>query len=168
MRAVIAATTKSAEDTRELGATIAGLARPGDVIILSGDLGAGKTTFAQGFGRALGITEPITSPTFTLMRDYAGPLRLLHLDIYRLDRVNEVLDLGLHELLEEGAVALVEWGDVVAPALASTYLDLALAHADPTSEQDDERHLTIRTVGPSWQPRAAALQRALERWTVEP
>ena len=159
---MITTCTKSADDTRELASSLAALARAGDVFILSGDLGAGKTTFAQGFGRALGITEPITSPTFTLMRDYPGSLRLLHLDVYRLDRVNEVLDLGLHELLEEGAVALVEWGDVVAPAISTTYLDLQLELGDG----DDERRIAVRPVGDSWQPRAAALQRSLDRWVV--
>lgn len=159
---MIGLATKSAEDTRELGAALAGHVAAGDVIILSGDLGAGKTTLSQGFGRALGVTEPIQSPTFTLMRQYACNPRLLHLDIYRLETVNEVLDLGLHELLDDGACALVEWGDAVAPTLASSYLEVRfeLGHGD------DDRAISVRPVGPSWAARFPNVALDLDRWRV--
>jgi len=131
--AALVARTTSAEGTRSLAAALAPLARPGDVILLVGGLGAGKTTFAQGFARGLGIEGPVTSPTFTLVRQYRcpppptpgpGPVvgQLLHADVYRLDTLGEVADLALPELVEDAAVALVEWGDVAAPVLGDTAL----------------------------------------------
>ncbi|MDP9402451.1 MAG: tRNA (adenosine(37)-N6)-threonylcarbamoyltransferase complex ATPase subunit type 1 TsaE [Actinomycetota bacterium] len=158
----MAALTKSAEDTRELAAAVAALARPQDVILLSGGLGAGKTTFAQGFGRGLGVTEPIVSPTFTLVRTYRGRLPLVHCDVYRLDRLEEVADLDLPELLDDGAVALVEWGDAIAPSLAADFLVVRLELGDG----DDDRRLDLQVVGPSWAARLAPLGAALARWTA--
>ncbi len=159
---MIKALTKSAEDTRELAAALAVLARPQDVILLSGDLGAGKTTFAQGFGRGLGVSEPIVSPTFTLVRTYDGRLPLVHCDVYRLDRLEEVADLDLPELLDEGGVALVEWGDAIAPCLAADFLEVRMELADG----DDDRRLDLRVVGPSWTARIPPLSAALARWAT--
>ncbi|MBU6217009.1 MAG: tRNA (adenosine(37)-N6)-threonylcarbamoyltransferase complex ATPase subunit type 1 TsaE, partial [Acidobacteria bacterium] len=90
------ARTESVDATRDLAAALAELARPGDLILLVGDLGAGKTAFCQGFGRGLGVDEQITSPTFALVQTYTGRLDLNHLDVYRLGQVNEALDLGLN------------------------------------------------------------------------
>ena len=88
----ILAATKSPDDTRELAAAVAAVARPRDTVLLAGDLGAGKTTFTQGFGRALGIEGPITSPTFTLVRHYTeATIPLLHADVYRVERLQEGL-----------------------------------------------------------------------------
>jgi tRNA threonylcarbamoyladenosine biosynthesis protein TsaE len=159
---VITAVTKSADDTRELAAAVGAVARAGDTVLLVGDLGAGKTVFAQGFGRALGVTDAITSPTFTLMHDHAGHLRLLHLDVYRMDRLQEVIDLGLEELIDEGAVALIEWGDAAAPVLAPNFLEITIAYLDA----DDERGFTVRSVGSGWAPRMRLLAEALDRWAA--
>ena len=159
---MIAAATKSGEDTRDLGAQLAALARPGDVVLLVGDLGAGKTTLAQGFGRGLGVAGPIVSPTFTLVRSYRGRLLLAHCDAYRLQGRREVEDLGLAELLDDGAVALVEWGEVVAPSLAPDYLEVRLEMGDG----DDLRQVALRPVGPSWSARGPALEAALSRWAA--
>jgi len=156
------ALTNSAEDTRELAAAVAALARPKDLILLSGDLGAGKTTFAQGFGRGLGVTEPIVSPTFTLVRTYPGRLPLIHCDVYRLDRLDEVADLDLPELLDDGGVALVEWGDAIAPGLAADFLEVHMEQGDG----DDDRRLDLAVVGPSWSARLGPLRAALSRWTT--
>ncbi len=151
--------TKSAEDTRELAGTMAGLAEPGDVVLLVGDLGSGKTTFAQGFGWGLGVREPITSPTFILVRSYRGRLALLHADVYRLDHLQEIVDLGLPELLDEGGVALIEWGDVAAPVLAPEFLEVRLEHAN-----GDERSIALRPVGRRWSARWPSIELSLERW----
>jgi len=157
---VITVLTKSADDTRELGAVMASLVVAGDVIFLSGGLGAGKTTFAQGFGRGLGVEDDIVSPTFTLMRSYEGRLSLVHCDVYRLDHLQEVIDLGLTEMLDAAAVALVEWGDVAAPALPADHLETRIELTDT----DDERWVQLRAVGASWLGRTDELLAATERW----
>ncbi len=157
---MIPAVTKSADDTRDLAAAVATSARRGDVVLLSGDLGTGKTTFAQGFARGLGVTEPVVSPTFTLIRSYQGRLPLVHCDVYRLDHVQEVIDLGLPEMLDEGAVALVEWGEVTASSLPPDYLQVQIEFAGG----DDERRFELRPSGPAWAGRAPELQAALGRW----
>lgn len=159
---MITVVTKSAEDTRELGAALSTVARAGDVVLLSGDLGAGKTTLVQGFARGLGVTEPVVSPTFILVRTYHGRLTLVHADAYRMDNLQEVTDLDLPELLDDGGVALVEWGDVIAPVLPADYLEIRL----DLGEGDDDRQISARVVGPTWAPRAAALRGALDRWSA--
>ena len=153
--------TSSPVETRELGAAIAGVARPGDVILLAGDLGAGKTTFVQGFGTALGVAEPITSPTFTLMHNYEGRVRVVHVDVYRLERLQEILDLGITELVDDDAVGLIEWGDVAEAVLPADFLEIRIAYSDG---DDTVRRFTLRPVGPSWQTRASALADATARW----
>ncbi len=156
--------TSSADDTRTLASTLARLCRPGDVVLLAGGLGAGKTTFAQGFGAGLGVVEPITSPTFTLVRQYRvdrAPVdTFLHADVYRLDHLQEIVDLGLGELVGDGGVALVEWGDVAEPVLGRGALTVALG---PVGDRDDQRRVAV-TAGEAWSGRWAALERDLARW----
>jgi tRNA threonylcarbamoyladenosine biosynthesis protein TsaE len=121
-----------------LAAGLAAAARRGDVVVLAGPLGAGKTTFAQGFARGLGVQGPVTSPTFTLVRQYPCALgQLVHADLYRLDQLAEVEDLGVSELVEDG-VALVEWGDVAEPMLSPVAYVVRLV-----VQGDDEREITV-------------------------
>jgi tRNA threonylcarbamoyladenosine biosynthesis protein TsaE len=160
---VITARTTSAGDTAELAAAIAELAQPSDLVLLTGDLGAGKTAFCQGFGRGLGIDEQITSPTFTLVRSYTGRLDLNHLDVYRLDQLDEVGDLGLSELLDDDAVTVIEWGDVIAPVLPQDYLEVRIRLGDG----DDDRVLELEPVGQRWSARMRALTTAIRRWVGE-
>src|SRR5207302_9909644 len=127
-------------DTRDLAAAVAPLVRSGDILLLSGDLAAGKTTFTQGFARGLGVDDVITSPTFVLMHPYEGRLRLLHLDLYRLEHLQEVIDLGLLELVEEEGVALIEWGDVAAPVFHTDYLSIDVGFGTGV----DDRVLRLR------------------------
>jgi len=159
---VIRAATKSVDDTRALAAEVAALAAAGDLVVLAGDLGTGKTAFAQGFARGLGIDEVVTSPAFILVRTYEGRLPMTHLDVYRLDTMQELVDLGIAELLDEGAVTLVEWGDAVEPALPADFLEVRLEAGAAV----DDRLLTIRSVGPAWPPRADALRQAVAPWTL--
>jgi tRNA threonylcarbamoyladenosine biosynthesis protein TsaE len=154
------ARSRSVDETRDLARALARLARAGDVVLLAGDLGAGKTAFAQGFGSGLGIDAPITSPTFTLARQYEGRLPLHHLDVYRLESLNEVFDIGLPELLDEDAVVLVEWGDVIAPVLPADFLEIRLTFG----EGDDDRTLAFRMVGERWAARRRALEELLQPW----
>jgi tRNA threonylcarbamoyladenosine biosynthesis protein TsaE len=102
--------TRSAEETEAAGEALAGRLGAGDLLLLAGELGAGKTTFVRGLARGLGVTATVQSPTFTLVRVYPGRVQLAHVDLYRLETAPELDDLGLFELLEEGVVA-VEWGD---------------------------------------------------------
>ncbi len=130
----------SLASTHAIAAALARLARVGDVIVLAGEMGAGKTAFAQGFGRALGVTEPITSPTFTLVHSYPcdGKLTLHHADLYRLERMIDVEELALHELAEFDGVVLIEWGDVVAANLGDHLeIRLQLDHDAPDDATDE-------------------------------
>ena len=124
----LVARTAAVGETQALAAELASLAEPGDLIVLAGDLGAGKTAFVQGFGRGLGVTEPITSPTFTLAQQYEGRLLVHHLDVYRLDQLGEVAELGLGELLDDGGVVLIEWGDAILPVLPNDHLEVRLLY----------------------------------------
>jgi tRNA threonylcarbamoyladenosine biosynthesis protein TsaE len=120
------------DDTKRVGAVLAGFLRPGDAVLLGGELGAGKTTLTQGLAAALGVGEPVTSPTFVLVHSYktAAGWELLHADVWRLEHLHEVIDLALPELLEDGAAAIIEWGEMAAPALAPDWLHVAITY-DP-------------------------------------
>lgn len=140
---------------------LAGDAQAGDLLVLAGEMGAGKTAFAQGFARGLGITEQITSPTFTIVREYEGPrLALHHLDVYRLEQLSEVTDLSLGEMLDEEAAMLIEWGDAVLPVLGDRYLELRFTFGTG----DDERHIEVGGRGGTWPARARAVAEALAPW----
>lgn len=157
------ARTTSAAETQALAGAVAALCAPGDLLVLAGEMGAGKTAFAQGFARGLGIDEQVTSPTFTIVREYAGGrLALHHLDVYRLGELREVLELGVGEMLDEDAVMLVEWGDAVLPALGDRYLEVRLAFGD----DDDERRLELAVRGGPWLARRRVLDDTLAPWAA--
>jgi tRNA threonylcarbamoyladenosine biosynthesis protein TsaE len=163
---MIRAWTASPGQTQELAGALVPLVRPGDLVLLSGEVGAGKTVFTQGFGRALGVVEPITSPTFTLVRSYPARLPLIHADLYRLDHLQEVIDLGVPELTDDSAVALIEWGDVAASVFPADFLSVGIEMA--LEDEEEGRLFRIRPVGPSWSFRAALLGSALQPWTRLP
>ena len=122
----ISVRTSSVEDTRDLASLLIKVFKAGDVVVLSGDLGAGKTAFTQGLGLALGVEHPITSPTFTLANRYEGELTLNHLDVYRLEHFQEVEELGLSELIDSNSLTVIEWGDVISSVLTEGYLEISL------------------------------------------
>lgn len=154
--------TTSPEQTRGLAAAIAGLARPGDLIVLAGQMGAGKTAFAQGFAKQLGIHEPVTSPTYTLVHTYqAGPTTLHHVDLYRLEHTAEVDDLALSELLDERSIMLVEWGDVVD---LGPHLHVELRVDDDDVDDVERREITLTSSDRRWAPRWERLEAALQDW----
>jgi tRNA threonylcarbamoyladenosine biosynthesis protein TsaE len=125
-------TTRSREDTTALGARLAAGLAPGDVVVLRGTLGAGKTVLTQGIGRGLGVREPIISPTFTLLREYhSGRLPLYHVDAYRLAGPVEALTFGLDEYLYGDGVTVVEWGERVSPLLPPDHLAVAIDYGGP-------------------------------------
>jgi tRNA threonylcarbamoyladenosine biosynthesis protein TsaE len=118
--------TASPEATRTLAAALASAARPGDLIALHGELGAGKTQFAKGFGAGLGVTATINSPSYVLMAEYDGRLPLFHLDLYRLDDGSDALAGGLLDERQAAGVCLVEWAERLGPALPADRLDVAI------------------------------------------
>jgi tRNA threonylcarbamoyladenosine biosynthesis protein TsaE len=133
--------TRSPEATETAAERLARHLRRGDLLLLEGPLGAGKTTFVRGLARGLGTQAHVMSPTFQLVRVYAGPLQLAHVDLYRLEQGAGVADLGLEELLDEGAV-VVEWGDRL-PSLAGARVTL-----QPVDEST--RRLRLTGGGPAW------------------
>lgn len=122
----------SAAATRLVGAALAGVLVPGDLVVLSGDLGAGKTTLVQGAVAALGSAEQVTSPTFTLVRTYLTTPKVVHADLWRLVHPRELADLALFEELDDGAVVLVEWGERLAGLVGEEAFTVRIADAaDP-------------------------------------
>jgi tRNA threonylcarbamoyladenosine biosynthesis protein TsaE len=159
MRIELAAPT--AEDTRAIGGALASLFRAGDVVTLTGELGAGKTTLVQGIANALGYSGAVASPTFTLVREYrTASLRIVHADVYRLDRVQEVVDLGLEDLLDDDGVLVVEWGDAVAALLPRDPLVVELT----VPGDGEDRSISILAVGEAWMERWERLEHAVEPW----
>ncbi|MEY2780244.1 MAG: hypothetical protein RL623_1424 [Actinomycetota bacterium] len=160
---MITLTASNPSDTASIAAVLAEMAKPGDMFVLIGEMGAGKTFFAQQFGAALGITEPITSPTFNLLHNYqGGRMPMHHADLYRLERTGELADLGIAELVEAGGVALVEWGDVVGDDIGDG-LTITIEHVDGS---DDVRHISIGWRGKQWETRWDKLRSALSRWSA--
>lgn len=148
--------SRSPEETRILGASLAPVLLPGDVLSLNGDLGAGKTCFVQGLAGALEVRGRVTSPTFTLVHEYNGRYPIVHLDVYRLNYFQEVLDLGFEELLDPGAILVVEWGEAVAPLLPNRYLEIELRRsedkvASENGDLDEYRAVAFRSRGPGWE-----------------
>jgi tRNA threonylcarbamoyladenosine biosynthesis protein TsaE len=131
--------TRDAAATRALGAALATVARPGDLISLVGELGAGKTQFAKGFGAGLGIADTIVSPSFVLMAEYRGRLPLFHVDLYRLADAAEALAGGLIDDRQAEGVTLVEWAERLADALPAERLDILIDGAG-----DDPRRIKLR------------------------
>jgi tRNA threonylcarbamoyladenosine biosynthesis protein TsaE len=115
--------TGSPAETEAFGEAFGKRLRPGDLVLLTGELGAGKTTFVRGVARGIGSSSPVASPTFQLVRMYAGRVQLAHIDLYRIENASELADLGLDELLDQGA-AVVEWGERLdAPKAALVHLE---------------------------------------------
>jgi tRNA threonylcarbamoyladenosine biosynthesis protein TsaE len=110
-------TTRTPEETERAGQALAERLVAGDVVAISGELGAGKTCFVRGVARALGVRQTVSSPTFVLVNHYAGRLPVVHLDAYRTTSLTEVIDLGFDELIASGGVTLIEWADKLAPLL---------------------------------------------------
>ena len=127
--------TKSPEETEALAAAWVKLFRPGTVIAFRGDLGAGKTAFTRGLARGLGITDPVTSPTYTIVNEYlSGQLPLFHFDMYRLRSAEELFDIGWEDYLERGGICAVEWSENVADALENPFV-VTIEKVDETTRK---------------------------------
>ncbi len=141
------------EDTRALGAELAALLEPGDLVVLVGPLGAGKTALTQGIGAGLGVPEPVTSPTFVIARVHrGGRVPLVHVDAYRLGSVADVDDLDLDASTAE-SVTVVEWGQGLVEQLTEEHLEVLLDRGD-----DDVRTARLVPHGPGWERRLERAQ----------
>lgn len=138
----------NAEATVELGTQVARMLRAGDLVILTGDLGAGKTTFTKGVAAGLGVRGPISSPTFIIARVHPGELPLVHVDAYRLGSLAEVDDLDLDSDMSE-SVTVVEWGQGLVEDLAESRLEISLVR--PRGADSRGRYAELRAVGPRWE-----------------
>jgi len=149
------------DDTDAIAAALAALLRAGDLVVLAGEMGAGKTRFAAALCRALGVGEPVTSPTFNLVhRHLTAGGEIWHVDVYRLERSAEVDDLGLADALEDGAIVIVEWGDVV-PGLSDHALVVRLTPDGPNS-----RWIDVESSGDGFASRWERIRRALRDWAT--
>ncbi|MEI6085748.1 MAG: tRNA (adenosine(37)-N6)-threonylcarbamoyltransferase complex ATPase subunit type 1 TsaE [Verrucomicrobiota bacterium] len=124
--------SKSAAETMQFGRQLAASLKPGDVLALSGDLGAGKTCLVKGIAAGLGITQEVTSPTFTLIHDYG---QLVHIDLYRLDSVREALNIGIEDHLPGPGITVIEWAERIATLLPAHTKHIHLAVVDENSRQ---------------------------------
>ena len=150
----LALESRRPESTRRLAGSLALAARPGDILCLWGDLGAGKTVFAKGFGKGLGIDDTISSPTFVLMGEYAGRLPLFHIDLYRLVSAEEALDGGLLDDRQTTGVVLIEWPDRLGDALPPSRLDVRI------DGMDGPRRITLTAVGSGYERYIEAADRS--------
>ena len=146
-------TSLTVEQTREWGKQLGARLRGGDVVALMGDLGAGKTAFAQGVGEALGVTGPMTSPTFTLIHEYRAQLngtqlRLIHMDLYRLQSSEEVEVIGVEEAFVEDAICLIEW-----PEIAEDYLPEDRLTVEIIGSGEQPREIIFHSIGSDWERR---------------
>ncbi|MFH1559832.1 MAG: tRNA (adenosine(37)-N6)-threonylcarbamoyltransferase complex ATPase subunit type 1 TsaE [Chloroflexota bacterium] len=146
------------QETRRIGAALGRYAEVGDVLLLCGELGAGKTCLTQGIARGLGIEEYVRSPTFVLVSIHRGRLPLYHIDIYRLDQVAEVLDLGLEEYLAGDGVSVIEWADKALEAFPQPFLLVTLDF-----EGEKERLIRLEPRGERYERLVLQVQDELSR-----
>lgn len=132
----------SESQTQRLGARLAPLLEPGDVLAVTGTLGVGKTRWVQGVCQGLAVTDPVVSPSFTLVNEYQGRLPVYHIDLYRLDQASEVLTFGLDDYLYGPGVSLIEWADRAIDFLPSDYLQVELHYLEET-----KRRMVLRPHG---------------------
>lgn len=130
--------THSEEETIALGRQLAAAWPPQALVLLIGDLGAGKTTLTKGIVEGRGIPDPVTSPTFTLIHEYGNPPRVFHIDLYRLDEADEVAALGLDELLDRNALTLIEWGERFPELWPADHIEVRI-----TRQPDESRAISV-------------------------
>jgi tRNA threonylcarbamoyladenosine biosynthesis protein TsaE len=156
----LAVRTRSADETISLGRRIAEVVRPGEILLLVGDLGTGKTTFVQGLALGLGFDRRARSPSFTIVHEYrGGRYPLIHADLYRLNTLSEVVDLGLDELFVPPAVSAVEWGERAFEIAGGDYLEIEFSW----DSGEDVRNIRFVPSG-HWQERMSDLAETVRDW----
>ena len=146
--------TTSPDETEALAARFAALLPQGALVALYGDLASGKTCFVRGIASALSNADEVSSPTFTLINEYAGERKLYHLDLYRLTSADELADLGVEDVFEGDGVCLVEWADRAGNALPKRRVDIRFAHAGADRRRIEMQDLGVLPAG--WQDTLAA------------
>jgi len=149
----------SQEQTQRLGTRLGELAQAGDVFLLTGNLGSGKTCLTQGIAWGLGVTEYTFSPSFVIMREYHGRLTLYHIDFYRLDRIEEIVDLGLAEYLYDKGVCVVEWAEKGISVLPKEHLLINLSYTS-----DTERSISLEPKGKRYTQLLETLNLDPKKW----
>ena len=135
----------SYEETRKIACEFAKILSPGDVVTLDGDLGAGKTAFTGGLAIGLGVESHVTSPTFTIVNEYrSGSLPLFHFDVYRLETMDDLYDIGWEDYISEGGVCVVEWADILRDELSLPYYEIRITKS---KENEDARQISIEYKG---------------------
>lgn len=157
--ATLKLTSRSPEQTQHLGASLGKLAEAGDVFLLCGDLGSGKTCLTQGIAWSLNVKEYAFSPSFVLVREYYGRLPLYHVDLYRLDRIEEIAELGLDEYLYGDGVCVVEWAEKGLSLLPQENLLIKLSYVSQT-----ERSLSMEPHGQRYTNLLKSLKPELKTW----
>lgn len=145
-------TSHSPQETKAIAGKLTVLLEKGDIVSLTGDLGAGKTCFVQGLAQAMNLDFNITSPTFTLIKEYTGPLPLYHFDVYRLSSTQELVEIGYEEYFFDSGITVVEWGDKVAPLFPEDFLEIEFHRL-----KGNNRKLIIKPYGNKWKAK-------VERW----
>ncbi len=143
--------------TEAIASSLADIVQAGDVITLTGELGVGKTHFTKGLAKGLGIIERVTSPTFTIVKEYEGRLPLYHLDVYRLEHSDE--DIGFDEYFYGDGVAVIEWAQFIEAFLPEEYLSITIERTGDTA-----REITVEAVGKKYEPYIEKLEEALGRF----
>ena len=157
--------THATDETIALGERLGAQLRPGDVLVLTGDLGAGKTQLTKGIAAGMGIEDDVTSPTFNILMVYdGGELPLYHFDLYRLDDPDQLEDTGLYDLLDGDGVCVIEWGEQFAREIGDERLDVFLTRLDDRAEPGEEppRELRLVANGARAERLAAAFDAALQ------
>ncbi|MFC1962820.1 tRNA (adenosine(37)-N6)-threonylcarbamoyltransferase complex ATPase subunit type 1 TsaE [Chloroflexota bacterium] len=144
--------SRSPSQTQKLGESLGEAAQPGDIYLLVGDLGAGKTCLAQGIARGLGIREHVSSPSFVLMKEHQGRLPMYHIDLYRLERQAEMLDLGLESYFSGSGLCVVEWAEKLGRLTPEEYLLISISY-----QGDKERLITLKTKGKRYRDKLSHL-----------
>lgn len=152
--------TASTDETIAFGARLGAALEPGDILVLTGDLGAGKTQLTKGIASALGVEDDVTSPTFNILMVYEGAqMPLYHFDLYRLDDPDQLEDIGLYEMLDGDGVCVIEWGEQFADEIGSERLDVYLTRLDAQAAAGEEPPREVRLVAHG--PRAEELVAAV-------
>jgi tRNA threonylcarbamoyladenosine biosynthesis protein TsaE len=171
------ARTDGAAATAALGAAVGGVLRPGDVVVLGGELGAGKTAFARGVGDALDVDDTVVSPTFTIVHELHGRHRVAHADLYRVPDPDDLDGTGIEDYLPstrpvgrpdtgDAWIVLVEWGEYAGDRLGAERLEVRIDYGD-VCEPDDTRTFTVTAFGDAWSGRLTVLRDALAPWATD-